>query len=80
MKRGEGVKKYEHFVDVMYGSPIICCPFHYLFPFAQQRNSALLGDTDKLDDTYDAYEKDIAVVSFYFEKPTVFEYARFMQK
>ena len=62
----------------MYGRPIICCLFHNLVPFLQQRNSALLGDTDKLDDTYDAYEKDIAVVSFYFEKPTVFEYARYM--
>ena len=45
--------------------------------FMQQRNSALLGDSDIMDDTYDAYEKDIAVVSFYFEHPTVFEYARY---
>ena len=30
-----------------------------------------------MDDTYDAYDKDIAVVSFYFEQPTVFEYARY---
>ena len=42
----------------------------------QQRNSAILTDDDKLDGTYDAYEKDIAVVSFYFKSPTVFEYTR----
>ena len=26
--------------------------------------------------TYDAYEKDIAVVTFFFESPTVFEYLK----
>ena len=46
------------------------------FVLIQQKNSALLGDTDKLDDTYDAYEKDIGVVSFYFENPTVLEFGR----
>ena len=28
------------------------------------------------DGTYDAYEKDIAVATFYFEEPMVFEYTR----
>ena len=27
-------------------------------------------------DTYDAYEKDIAIASFYFEEPTAYEYSR----
>ena len=36
----------------------------------------MLSDTDKLDDTYDAFEKDIGVVSFYFENPTVLEFGR----
>ena len=42
----------------------------------QQRNSAVFTATNKLDDTYDAYERDIAIVSFYFEYPTAFEYIR----
>ena len=29
-----------------------------------------------MDATYDAYEKDIAVVSFHFERPTAFAYIR----
>ena len=29
-------------------------------------------------DTYDAYEKDIAIASFYFEEPTAYEYSRFV--
>jgi len=42
----------------------------------RQRNSAVFTATNKLDDTYDAYERDIAIVSFYFEYPTAFEYIR----
>ena len=30
--------------------------------------------------SYDAYEEDIALVSFYFEEPTVFEYTRYVQE
>ena len=29
-------------------------------------------------DTYDAYEKDIAIASFYFEEPTAYEYSRYV--
>ena len=29
-----------------------------------------------IDNSYDAYEEDIALVSFYFKEPTVFEYTR----
>lgn len=29
-----------------------------------------------VEDTYDAYVEDIAVVNFYFEEPTVFQYSR----
>ena len=32
------------------------------------------------DNSYDAYEEDIALVSFYFEEPTVFEYTRHAQE
>ena len=46
-------------------------------PFViQQRNSAVFTATNRVDDTYDAYERDIAIVSFYFEYPTTFEYIR----
>ena len=31
---------------------------------------------DNGEDTYDAYEEDIAFATFYFEDPTVFEYTR----
>lgn len=41
-----------------------------------QLESAVFSASYDLEDTYDAYEKDIAVVSFYFEQSTVFEYAR----
>ena len=27
---------------------------------------------------YDAYEKDIAIASFYFEEPTAYEYSRYV--
>ena len=39
--------------------------------------SAVFSASYNLADTYDAYERDIALVSFYFEQSTVFEYARF---
>ena len=31
-----------------------------------------------VDDTYDAFEKDIAIASFYFEEPTAYEYSRYV--
>ena len=40
----------------------------------QQRQSAVF--TSSLDDTYDAYEKDIAMVSIFFKKDTVYEFKR----
>ena len=42
--------------------------------YIQQRQSAVFTST--LDDTYDAYEKDIAMVSIFFKKDTVFEFKR----
>ena len=42
----------------------------------QQRNSAVFRATNNLEDTYDAYEKDISIVSFYFEESKAFEYIR----
>ena len=44
--------------------------------FPQQKNSVLFRGVHDQDETYDAYEKDITVVSFYFKEPRVFEYAR----
>ena len=32
------------------------------------------------DNSYDAYEEDIALVSFYFKEPTVFEYTRHVSR
>ena len=43
-----------------------------------QLQSAVFSASYDLADTYDAYEKDIAVVSFYFEQSTVFEFARYV--
>ena len=42
--------------------------------------SAVFSASYNLDDTYDAYERDIALVSFYFEQSTVFEYARLVRE
>jgi hypothetical protein len=36
--------------------------------------------TTDISATYDAYEKDIARVSFYFEESTAFEYTRIVKK
>ena len=47
-----------------------------LKPTRFQMKSAVFSASYNLDDTYDAYERDIALVSFYFEQSTVFEYAR----
>ena len=43
----------------------------------QQQDSAIFTATNNIDATYDAYEKDIAIVSFFFEEePAIFEYSR----
>ena len=34
------------------------------------------SDSGNEDDTYDAYEEDIAIATFYFKEPMVFEYTR----
>ena len=39
----------------------------------QQRYAAVFPGTE---DTYDAYEKDIAMVSFFFKKNTMFQFKR----
>ena len=44
--------------------------------FPQQKNSVVFRQVHDQDETYDAYEKDIAVVAFYFKKPRAFEYIR----
>ena len=42
--------------------------------YFQQRESAIF--TTRMHETYDAYEKDIAMVSFFFKKNTLFEFKR----
>ena len=42
----------------------------------QQQDSVVFTATNDVDATYDAYERDIAVVSFHFERPTAFAYVR----
>ena len=41
-----------------------------------QEDSALFTASINMEETYDAFERDIALVSFYFKNPTVFEYVR----
>ena len=40
----------------------------------QQRESAVF--TKDVDEGYDAYDKDIAVASFFFKKHTMFQYRK----
>ena len=47
---------------------------HAAIEYFQQRESAIF--TYRMHDTYDAYEKDIAMVSFFFKKNTLFEFKR----
>ena len=42
--------------------------------FSQQRNSAVF--TTAADESYDAYDRDISIVSFYFEEATIHEFSR----
>ena len=46
-----------------------------LYDMFQEENSDMTSD-----DSYDAYEEDIALVSFYFKDPTVFEYTRHVSR
>ena len=39
--------------------------------------SAVFSASYNLADTYDAYERDIALVTFYFDTDTMFEYTRY---
>ena len=41
-----------------------------------QQNDVVFTATEDVDAIYDAYERDIAVVSFHFERPTIFAYVR----
>ena len=43
-----------------------------------QEDSALFTASIDMEETYDAFERDIALVSFYFKNPTVFEYIRWI--
>ena len=44
-----------------------------------QLNSAIFSASYDTTETYDAYEKDIAMVTFYFESDSVFEYTRLVR-
>ena len=53
--------------------------FKNLFTFSgskQINGNEIFSATNKKVPTYDAYEKDIAMVTFYFESPTLLEYLR----
>ena len=50
--------------------------YHMLLFTKFQKASAIFTATKNVDETYDAYERDIAIVSFYFKQPTAFEYTR----
>ena len=69
-------RKYAGTHQVYIFTLCIICAFRgpLVFPCLQQRQSAIF--TTRLDDNYDAYEKDIAMVSFFFKKNTVFEFKR----
>ena len=44
--------------------------------FSSQIDSSIFSASYDVSQKYDAYEKDIAVVTFYFETNSVFEYSR----
>ena len=48
---------------------------HILFALGGN-NGDIFPAANKKAPTYDAYEKDIATVTFYFESPTLFEYMK----
>ena len=50
---------------------------NFKLTYFQQPLSALLKNNG--DGTYDAYEKDIAIASFYFDEPIAYEYTRQVQ-
>ena len=49
------------------------CYFSHVGNFIFQEKST---EADMIEDSYDAYEEDIAVAHFYFKEPMVFEYTR----
>ena len=49
---------------------------HYTHFALGGNNGDIFPAANKKAPTYDAYEKDIAVVTFFFESPTVFEYLK----
>ena len=50
--------------------------FNAYFAHLLQEDSALFTASIDMEETYDAFDRDIALVSFYFKNPTVFEYIR----
>ena len=51
---------------------------HLLAIYFQDKETTTI--TGNAEDTYDAYEEDIAFATFYFEEPTVFEYTRYEKR
>ena len=52
------------------------CSLSRYFASLLQEDSALFTASIDMEETYDAFKRDIALVSFYFKNPTVFEYIR----
>ena len=46
-------------------------------PTTEAKNNDIVRKGGDIPDTYDAFEKDIAMVHFYFKNPTTFEYRRY---
>ena len=60
----------------MYKLSYISLTHHFLTTNFQQQNSEVFSVRNSVEDTYDAYEKDIAIALFYFKQPTAFEFTR----
>ena len=50
--------------------------YYILLKFLQQENAEVFSVRNGAEESYDAYEKDIAIALFYFRKPTAFEFTR----
>ena len=49
---------------------------HKVLDLLQQQNAEVFSVRNGVEESYDAYEKDIAIALFYFKKPTAFEFTR----
>ena len=69
-------RKYTNLARVMYKSSNFSLSHHVPTPNFQQQDSEVFSVRNSVEETYDAYEKDIAIALFYFKQPTAFEFTR----